>query len=130
MSTGEHDVEEGYGPDGRYLPKECVACRDDTQQRYGGCRQAVCQVHDACPNGCDDPVVQGIGNTSAAEALRYRRMSDNLLYYGDSLDVLPRTWPMRASISSTSTRLSIRTPVTTSCSPSATARRPLRKGVG
>jgi hypothetical protein len=56
MNADEHDVEEAHGPDGRYLPEECVVCHDLTQLRCAGCRQAVCHAHDACPNGCDNPV--------------------------------------------------------------------------
>jgi hypothetical protein len=50
----EHDLEEAHGPDGRYLPKECIVCHEDTQLRCGGCRQPICHLHASCPNGCDD----------------------------------------------------------------------------
>ncbi len=52
----EHDLdlEEPYGPDGRYIPRECIVCHEDTQTRCGGCRQPICQHHESCPNGCDN----------------------------------------------------------------------------
>lgn len=53
MTVNEHDVEEAHGPDGRYYPKECIVCHEDTQLRCGACRQPICHSHGPCPNGCD-----------------------------------------------------------------------------
>jgi hypothetical protein len=53
-----HEPEEAAGPDGRYAPKPCIVCREQTELRCGGCRQPICHFHPSCPNGCDvTPVV-------------------------------------------------------------------------
>jgi hypothetical protein len=46
---------DGYGEDGRWLPRECVLCSAVTHLRCGVCRYAVCHNCPACPNGCEGP---------------------------------------------------------------------------
>jgi hypothetical protein len=42
----------GYGSDGRWLPRECIACAAETQLRCAGCRRAVCHNCE-CPDACE-----------------------------------------------------------------------------
>jgi hypothetical protein len=50
---GVEDEGLDHGPDGKYLPAECIICHEDTQFRCGRCHQPVCEFHPECPNDCD-----------------------------------------------------------------------------
>jgi hypothetical protein len=44
---------------GTWVPRACVICGDDMRLRCAGCREAVCHLHELCPNGCDETLLRG-----------------------------------------------------------------------
>lgn len=42
-----------HGADGRWLPRRCVICDQETNLRCAACHTYVCHLHEHCPNGCE-----------------------------------------------------------------------------
>lgn len=58
--------------DATHPPRPCVVCADETPLRCARCGEPVCERHEACPNGCDDPPAAAPMHAVADVARRLR----------------------------------------------------------